>query len=71
MNEIHVESYWNFYSNIAPNEDLRFFTRDPTHKPCFDMILVDYGESFHWKTYVVRYSKDYMQSAWMVSLANL
>ena len=21
MNEIHVESYWNFYSNIASNED--------------------------------------------------
>ena len=40
MNEIHVESYWNFYSNIAPNEDHRFWPGIPPtalfwYDPCW------------------------------------
>ena len=58
INEIYVESYWNFISNKAPDRDPSLLTRDPTHNLVLIWSLFVYGESFHWNNDVVSYSKD-------------
>ena len=70
MIENHVEINWNFYSNIIPKWGSPFLTRIPP------TALFWYDPCWLWERVSIRrpseygYSKDNMQSAWMMILAN-